>query len=380
MPLLATAAVSTDAWLTLLQASPAGTSGIVKLIRSNTSAQQIIRLSTRDLRALGFGSDAIQRLRSPDENRLSEWRRWLDLPDHALLTLGDPTYPALLNALPDPPLALWIIGDRPKRLNAAQLGMVGSRNPTQDGADTAERFAKYLSDHGLMITSGLAAGIDGACHRGGLAGTAGTIAVLGSGIDVIYPRTHTRLARRLLENGLIVSEYPPQTPPLAWHFPQRNRIIAGLSVGTLVVEAASRSGSLITARLAAEYGREVFAMPGSIHSPLARGCHRLIKDGAKLVEDANDVLVELSALLQVSASDAVITECADLSNSALTKRPGYSKLLQAMAFAPCSVGVLGERTGLTTAELSSMLLQLELEEFVEALPGGLYSRLPKRTA
>jgi DNA processing protein len=370
----------TDAWLTILQAGPAGSSGILKLFRSQTSAKQIVKLSAGELRAAGIGSDSIQRLHSPDEEQLSAWRNWLDLPGHTLLTLAEPAYPALLQALPDPPLALWVVGDQPERLNAAQLAMVGSRNPTQGGADTAERFARYLSDHGLMITSGLAAGIDGACHRGGLAGAAGTIAVLGSGVDVIYPKSHTNLANSLLENGLIVSEYPPQTAPRALHFPQRNRIIAGLSVGTLVVEAARRSGSLITARLAAEYGREVFAMPGSIHSPLARGCHRLIKDGAKLVEDANDVLVELSALLQVASNDATTSKHHEIDPSALTKRPGYLKLLQAMAFAPCSVGVLGKRTGLTTAELSSMLLQLELEGFVEALPGGLYSRLPKRTA
>jgi len=258
--------------------------------------------------------------------------------------------------------------------------MVGSRNPTRGGVETAERFARYLGDHGLTITSGLATGIDAACHRGGLKSEAGTIAVLGSSLDQIYPATNGDLAERIAADGLLVSEYPPGTAARPIHFPQRNRIIAGLSTGTFVVEATRNSGSLITARLAAEYGREVFAMPGSIHSPLSRGCHRLIKDGAKLVEDASDIIVELAPFLQLALSDEAPPTPVFDAESALTDQPGYPELLQAMGFEPCKLEDISARTGLTTAELSSMLLLLELEGFVEALPGGRYSRLPKRTA
>jgi len=369
-----------DAWLTFLQATYPGAPGALPLFRSRGSAADIVRLSRRDLLAAGLDAKSADRLRSPDGALLTAWQRWLERPGHALITLDSPAYPPLLQVLPDPPLALWSAGARPDLLRAPQLAMVGSRNPTHIGRDTAEAFARYLSDRGLTITSGLATGIDGACHRGGLAGAAGTVAVLGSGLDVIFPKTNLALARRIIDDGLLISEYPPLTPARPVHFPQRNRIIAGLSVGTLVVEAARRSGSLITARLAAEYGREVFAMPGSIHSPLARGCHRLIKDGAKLVEDATDVLVELASLLQIAVPDEPADEISQTDSSSLTEQAGYPQLLQALGFEPSSVGDISERTGLTTAELSSMLLLLELEGLVEAQPGGLYSRLPKRTA
>lgn len=369
-----------DAWLTILQATHPGTPGALELLRSRGSAENVVSLPRRELLAAGLDAKTVARLRSPDADLLANWQRWLEGPGHALVTVDNPRYPPLLQTLPDAPLALWIAGARPDLLQAPQLAMVGSRNPTRSGRDTAERFARYLADRGLTITSGLATGIDGACHRGGLAGAAGTVAVLGSGLDVIYPPNHDALAQSVIANGLLVSEYPPETPPRSLHFPQRNRIIAGLSVGTLVVEAARRSGALITARLAAEYGREVFAIPGSIHSPLSRGCHRLIKDGAKLVEDATDVFVELASLLQVPDLDkAPAVECASDSAS-ITEQSGYPQLLQAMAFDPCTLGELSERTRLTTAELSSMLLLLDLEGLVEALPGGRYCRLPKRTA
>ena len=369
-----------DAWLTILQATYPGTPGALALLRSQGDAAAVVNLPRRELVAAGLDAKTVARLQSPDADLLADWRRWLEGPGHALVTVDSPGYPPLLQAIPDAPLALWIAGARPDLLHAPQLAMVGSRNPTRSGRDTAERFAHYLADRGLTITSGLATGIDGACHRGGLAGTAGTVAVLGSGLDVIYPSTHDALARNIVAGGLLVSEYPPDTPPRSLHFPQRNRIIAGLSVGTLVVEAARRSGALITARLAAEYGREVFAIPGSIHSPMAKGCHRLIKDGAKLVEDATDVFVELASLLQVPDLDEVPAVESASDSDSLTEQPGYPQLLKAMDFDPCSLGELTERTRLTTAELSSMLLLLELEGLVEALPGGRYCRLPKRTA
>lgn len=369
-----------DAWLTILQAVHPGSPGVVELLRAQGTAANVVALPRRDLMAVGLDTKTVARLKSPDADLLADWSRWLERPGHTLVTVDSPGYPPLLQELPDPPLALWSVGARLDLLQAPQLAMVGSRNPTRSGRDTAERFAHYLSDRGLTITSGLATGIDGAGHRGGLAGAAGTVAVLGSGLDVIYPATHHALAQNIIADGLLISEYPPKTPPRSLHFPQRNRIIAGLSVGTLVVEAARRSGSLITARLAADYGREVFAIPGSIHSPLAKGCHRLIKDGAKLVEDAADVLVELPSLLQFpNRAEAAAVE-PEIDSDSITAQPGYPQLLQAMDFEPCSLSQMSERTGLTTAELSSMLLLLELEGFVEALPGGLYSRLPKRSA
>ncbi len=369
-----------DAWLTIVHATHPGSSGMLAILRERRSAADVVKLSRRELLAAGLDAHTVSGLQSPDTKLLKKHRRWLDSPGHALVTFGSPQYPPLLETLPDAPVALWVAGSRHELLNAPQLAMVGSRNPTHGGRDTAKAFAQFLSDRGLTITSGLATGIDGACHSGGLAGAGGSVAVLGSGLDVIYPRTHEALAKSIIDNGLLVSEYLPETPARSLHFPQRNRIIAGLSVGTLVVEAARRSGSLITARLAAEYGREVFAMPGSIHSPLARGCHRLIKDGAKLVEDASDVLVELAPLLQIPAPDDAAAESPAIGSDSLTEQQGYSELLTAMDFAPCALEDISKRTGLTTAELSSMLLLLELEGFVEALPGGLYSRLPKRTA
>ena len=207
--------------------------------------------------------------------------------------------------------------------------------------------------------------------------------MLGSGPDVLFPRSHARLATEIIAKGLIVSEYPPGTPPLAAHFPQRNRIIAGMSAGTLVVEAARRSGSLITARLAGNYGREVFAIPGSIHNPMAKGCHRLIRDGAKLVEEAADVLIELPPLLELAmqpaAPPAGAPAEAPVETAPLESQPGYAELLAALGFDPCGISDLARRTGLTAAELSSMLLLLEMEGLVEALPGGRYCRLSKRT-
>ncbi len=372
--------MSRDAWLAVVHASYTGASGIRSLLGSDYRVTELLELSKKDLIAAGLETTTVERLRYPDESRIDASREWLQQSNHFFVTLDDADYPPLLKAIADPPLALWIEGSNLELLHAPQLAMVGSRNPTQGGVETAQRFARYLSDHGLTITSGLATGIDSACHRGGLLGAAGTIAVLGSSLDQVYPAGNRDLASQIAATGLLVSEYPPATAARSIHFPQRNRIIAALSTGTFVVEAARRSGSLITARLAADYGREVFAMPGSIHSPLARGCHRLIKDGAKLVEDASDILVELAAILQLGTAREPRPATSVDSGSALTEQPDYSELLRAMDFGPCSLQDISARTGLTTAELSSMLLLLELEGFVEALPGGLYSRLPKRTA
>jgi DNA processing protein len=297
---------------------------------------------------------------------------------------GAPEYPQLLAPLPGAPLALWIEGASTELLNAPQLAIVGSRHPTHGGMETAQAFAKHLSQRGLTITSGLARGIDGASHRGALEGCGGTIAVLGCGPDVVFPPEHAKLTREIAAHGLLVSEYPPGTPPRALHFPQRNRIIAGLTLGTLVVEATRRSGSLITARLAGDYGRDVFAIPGSIHNPLARGCHQLLRQGATLVEEAADILSELAPSLRLAAASSpapnAATEAARASElSALFEQPAYRQLLEALGYDPVDLAVLSGRCRLTTEELSSMLLLLELEGFVEALPGGRYSRAVKRS-
>jgi len=368
--------MSLDPWLTVLQAAPPGAHRWLELIETEGSIERILGLSRQEMLQAGLGEGDIEKLRAPDHERLRRWRDWLDAePDRKLVTFGSAGYPDLLKELPEAPLALWAQGARMELLKSPQLAMVGSRTPTVSGRETAGRFARYLSDRGLTITSGLATGIDGASHAGALAGSAGTIAVLGSGLDQLYPRTHEDLARAIVAAGVIVSEYPPGTPARAPHFPQRNRIIAGMSTGTLVVEAARRSGSLITARLAGEYGREVFAIPGSIHNPMARGCHRLIRDGAKLVEDAADVLVELAPLLQLAFDAEEPRVESPAVAGALTDEPSYKELLTALGYDPCSITVLARRTGLTAAELSSMLLLLEMEGLVEAMPGGRYSRL-----
>jgi DNA processing protein len=255
-----------------------------------------------------------------------------------------------------------------------QLAIVGSRNATRGGLENATAFAHALAKAGLVITSGLALGVDAAAHRGALqAGP--SVAVLGAGLDHIYPNAHRALAQQISDHGALVSEYPPQTQVAKHHFPERNRIIAALSLGTLVIEAASRSGALITARLAGEVGREVFAVPGSIHNPLARGCHRLLRDGATLVEGVDDVLRQLAPGLSPYLSAQPQQTDSEQQSSTLLDQPDYRKLVTALSFDPVGVDELGRRTGLTSAELSSMLLILELEGLVEALPGGQYSRL-----
>ena len=371
--------MSLDSWLIVLQAAAPG-SRWPALIRGQDSIEHILELSRQEILHAGLGEADFEKLQAPDRERQNTWREWLGAaPDRQLITLGSTAYPRLLAELPDAPLALWARGSRTDLLNSPQLAMVGSRSPTANGRETAERFAHYFSVRGLTITSGLVTGIDSASHRGALAGTAGTIAVLGSGPDQLYSGSEEDLAAEIIADGLIVSEYPPGTPTHRCHFPQRNRIIAGMTTGTLVVEAARRSSSLITARLAGEYGRESFAIPGSIHNPMTKGCHRLIRDGAKLVEDAADVLVELAPLLQIALdTDELCLQSTEENSHALTNEPGYEKLLAALRLDPCGINVLAARTELTAAELSSMLLLLEMEGLVEALPGGRYSLASKR--
>ena len=291
---------------------------------------------------------------------------WAAEPGHYVLTLADETYPRLLLEIPDPPALLYARG-RVELLGKPALAVVGSRNATQQGEANAQTLAKALSEAGLTIVSGLALGIDAAAHRGGLAGPGSTIAVLGTGIDVIYPQRNAALAAEIAARGLLVSEFPLGTAPAGPNFPRRNRLISGLARGCLVVEAALASGSLITARAAADQGREVFAMPGSIHSPLAKGCHALIKSGAKLVESAEDVLAELSGFRATGYASTT---------RELPATPD-SGLLAYMGHDPVDVDSLCSRAGLSAEQVSSELLRLELDGRVAALPGGLYQRLEK---
>jgi DNA processing protein len=366
-----------DAWLRLVYAA-AGPQRRrwLEASRSLGSADAVVAASPAALGAFGLGPEQIARLDAFDDASRRPHEEWLRAAPHRrLVRCTDPEYPPLLGEIADPPLALWVEGPRVELLKAPQLAIVGSRSPTAGGRETAEQFARYLSEHGLTITSGLATGIDGASHRGALQGAGSTIAVLGAGLDSIFPQAHAALAREIAARGLLVSEYPPGMPASKQHFPERNRIIAGLAVGTLVVEATMRSGSLITARYAADAGREVFAIPGSIHNPLARGCHFLIRQGAKLVEEAGDIFVELAPLLQTGLPEQVAPAKQTARGSTLLDDPAYRNVLEQLDFAPTPLTSLIGRCQLTAAELSSMLLVLELEGFVEALPGGRYSRL-----
>jgi DNA processing protein len=296
--------------------------------------------------------------------------RWSESPTQHIATLADPEYPQALLQIPDPPTLIYVRG-RLDLLNRPALAIVGSRNPTAQGIQNAERFAGCFVDAGLVIASGLALGIDGAAHRGALAQGGDTVAFIGTGIDRVYPARHRELALEIGDKGSIVSEFPLGTPATASNFPRRNRLISGFSRGVLIVEAAVESGSLITARLAAEQGREVFAIPGSIHSPQSRGCHKLIKQGAKLVETAQDVLEEF---FWTSMSDACIAQRA-LEAPAPVSTAAEDVLLAALSYDPCSADELAARCGLTAEALSVMLLQLELGGRVASLSGGRYQRL-----
>ncbi|MDH4326320.1 MAG: DNA-processing protein DprA [Betaproteobacteria bacterium] len=290
--------------------------------------------------------------------------RWAESPGHAVVTLADAAYPRLLLEIADPPPLLYAVG-RLDLLGRPSLAIVGSRNATAQGVRNAEQFARAFSAAGLTIVSGMALGIDAAAHAGGLAGEGSTIAVLGTGVDVTYPRQNAALAQRIAQSGLLLSEFALGSAGAAHHFPRRNRLISGLAQGCLVVEAALASGSLITARAAAEQGREVFAIPGSIHSPLAKGCHALLKQGAKLVESAEDVLAELTAFQRTATASA----------RAPSPPAADEPLLAHMGFDPVDVDSICARAGLAAERVSAELLRLELAGRVAALPGGMYQRL-----
>jgi DNA processing protein len=288
---------------------------------------------------------------------------WLDDSSNHIVTLADPSYPQALLQIADPPPLIYAKG-RVTLLNHDSFAVVGSRNATQQGLAHAESFARVLSDAGLTIVSGLALGIDAAAHRGGLTGASSTIGVVGTGLDIVYPARNRELAHQLAQDGCIISEFTLGTPPVAANFPRRNRLISGLARGCLVVEAAISSGSLITARMANEQGKDVFAIPGSIHSPLAKGCHNLIKQGAKLAETADDILEELRL-------PAVGTRLASVGDLHTTT----DHVFDALGFEPCDIDTLSTRTGMGTEKIAALLTEWEIEGRVEALPGGRYQRV-----
>lgn len=306
-----------------------------------------------------------------DQTRL---REWLAQPNHHLIARGSADFPVLLRDIPHAPAALYVTGD-PALLWTPQIAVVGARSASTSGLANARAFARAFALAGNTVTSGLAEGIDAAAHAAALDAGGKTIAVLGTGIDLVYPRRHAELAAHIAENGVLVSEFPPGVPGHPKHFPRRNRIISGLALGTLVVEASLKSGSLITARYAGEQGREVFAIPGSIHNPLARGCHKLIRDGAKLVEAAQEVLEELQGM-GARLAEGLRERLADESENVIAPQehdPDYARLLAALDHAPTALDELAARTQLSAAALSSMLLVLELDGVVVA-ENGRYAR------
>ena len=363
------------AWLRLLQTPGIGPETARKLMAALGPPQAIWQCSHSDWARVVSTRIALAMAQEPDELQplLRNTVAWLDADPagRAIVTLGDPDYPAALLNTDDPPALLYAMGqiDQLRQLQAHQaLAMVGSRNPTPQGKLNAHAFARNLSQAGLTIVSGLALGIDGASHEGALEGASSghiaTIAVVGTGLDRVYPRSHLQLAHRIAQQGLILSEYPLGTQPRPENFPRRNRIISGLSQGTLVVEAALESGSLITARQALDQGREVFAIPGSIHSPQSKGCHALIRQGAKLVEAAQDVLEELHA--PEPTAQLALT---------LDRTSPETGLLSHLGHDPVNLDTLQARTGLDTPHLQAELLDLELAGQVERLPGGLFQRV-----
>ncbi len=363
-------------WLVLKHTAGLSRRRALELVQHAGGARRAIELDQPSLIDLGIPAETAAELRQFDAAALEADLKWLEHPNHHFVPHGSAQYPAMLARIPDPPLGLYVVGEL-ELLNHPQIAMVGSRNPTKQGEENAAAFAHFLAEAGFGITSGLALGIDAASHRGALASSGLTVAVCGTGLDSVYPKSHIELATEIAERGALVSEFSTQTPPHKGNFPQRNRIISGLSVGVLVVEAAFRSGSLITARYAGEQDREIFAVPGSIHNPMARGCHRLIKDGARLVESGSDVLGELGQLTQSALDDNDSSGPAN-EGSEPSLSEDQALLLHSLGYEPSTINQLCSRTGLTADAVSSMLLILELQGHVLITDGGRYRRADKK--
>ena len=336
---------------------------------------RLFELSASELTDFGLTPLQVNAIQTVDWHLVDNALTWAEQENHNILSCFDESYPDLLKQIVDYPPILYLAGNK-DLLASPQIAMVGSRTASSTGVQIARHFAKYLASHGVTITSGMALGIDTASHQGALQANGSTIAVLGTGIDRIYPSKNKQLAYDIFEHGLLVSEFPLGTAPQKGNFPRRNRIISGLSLGTLVVEATEKSGSLITAYDALEQGREVFAIPGSIHSPHVKGCHQLIKNGAKLVDQGSDIINELSSLLGYMADIEKPVEDSAPASEELDSE--YLHLLDCMGYEPISVDEIVYRSGLTIDKVSSMLLILELNNHINTEPGGLYIRISTR--
>ncbi len=367
------------AWLRLARVPGLDIADAKSLLARLGGPEALLAADEVELTRAGVERAGLSAIRYPDEAALERDLRWLDMPGHCLLTADDPGYPPQLAATRGAPLALFVRG-RPSVLSLPQLAIVGSRSATAAGRETAFEFAGRLCAAGLAITSGLATGIDAAAHRGALAAGGMTIAVCGTGLDLVYPAEHATLAASIAAQGALVSEFSSATAPVAANFPRRNRLLSGLARGVLVIEAAARSGSLITARLAGDQGRDVMAVPGSIHNALARGCHRLIKDGAALVESPEDVLAAIGFTGFATASTVGAEAPGGTSNSNGQLDSAEEMLLNALGFEPADLDKLVERTGFPAHAVASMMQMLELEGRIESLAGGRYSRTPPRQA
>jgi len=345
--------------------------GLVSLLAEFDNRPDLVRRSSHNrLRTMGLNHESIGKIKSRQHHRVASDLSWAEADNHHLICFDDRAYPELLRQSNGFPALLYASGD-PSLLCEPQIAIVGSRLCTPGGAQTAFDFASQFAAAGLTITSGMALGIDAQAHQGALQASGRTIAVVGTGLDLVYPRRNRRLAEEILEHGLMLSEFPLGTSAQAANFPQRNRIISGLALATLVVEAAQRSGSLITARLAAEQGREVFAVPGSIHNPQTRGCHQLIRDGATLIETPQDISDEIGYLFNF-----VLTENHPQRSAGQPDlNQAHRQLLEAIGYDPVNCDILVQRSGLTIDKLSSMLLLLELNDLIQSVPGGCFVRI-----
>lgn len=363
-----------QAWLRIHRAPGVGIHAVLRLLAAFGSPQDALAASPAALRSAGLGEAVCRALADSRAIDVQHELDWAAQPHHHIIPYGDPAYPQRLGELDDAPVLLYAAGDL-DLLQHPQLAIVGSRHPTPGGRDNAYRFSRHLAAAGLGITSGLALGVDGAAHEGALDVGGITVAVAATGLDRVYPASHRALARRIVAEGVMISENPLGTSINRGAFPRRNRLISGLALGVLVVEATRKSGSLVTARLGAEQGREIFAIPGSIHNPMARGCHHLIREGAKLVETADDILAELTHRGALDVRLATTPPPQDDKRSA-TQDNDHRELLEAMGHDPVPVDLLVERTGLTPEAVSSMLLILELKGLVAAVDGGRYQQTP----
>ncbi len=365
-------------WVSLGKIHGIGAQTFCQLLKVLGSQENIYAASYKQLREVVSENIAIQITQGHDAEAMAETQHWLSLPNNHLVTLADPEYPQSLLEIADPPPFLYAKGNL-ALLNQPGIAIVGSRNASVQGEKNAEAFAYDLCAYGLNIISGLALGIDGAAHRGALKAKGATIAVVGTGLDIVYPAKHRELAHQIVaEDGLIISEFDLGTPSRPQNFPKRNRIISGLSLGCLVVEANLQSGSQITARLATEQGREVFAIPGSIHSPLSKGCHQLIKQGAKLVDCLQDIVEELHLSRLPLPAELQGTETISTNSNTVANSDAMSPndiILNAMGFDPITLDQLVTISGLTVSDVSSMLMLLELEGKVAALTGGQYQKI-----